>query len=56
MATFSFTTRVEAGPGTDEFCIEIPPEVCALLGWQEGDTLLWHIAPDGEVRVEKTNG
>jgi len=38
---------------TDDYIIELPPEVIKILGWKEGDTLQWTDLNDGSYKLTK---
>ena len=42
----SYITCVEYDAATEEHFVTIPPDLLAVLGWQEGDALAWTLEKD----------
>jgi hypothetical protein len=48
------TLNVVEDPDTGDLMLDLGVELCAELGWQEGDTLEW-IDKDGSWLIQKTS-
>jgi hypothetical protein len=48
------TLNVVEDPDTGELVLDLGIELCAELGWQEGDTLEWIDNKDGSWLIQKT--
>ena len=46
--------NVVEDPDTSELVLDLGIELCAELGWQEGDTLEWIDNKDGSWLIQKT--
>jgi hypothetical protein len=53
METQRWTITVEEDPTSGDLIFPLPPEVLALQGWIEGDTLEWIDNDDGSWSIQK---
>jgi hypothetical protein len=47
--------NVVEDPDTGDLMLDLGIELCAELGWQEGDTLEWTDNKDGSWLIQKTS-
>jgi hypothetical protein len=47
--------NVVEDPDTGDLMLDLGVELCAELGWQEGDTLEWTDNKDGSWLIQKTS-
>jgi hypothetical protein len=49
------TLNVVEDPDSGNLMLDLGVELCAELGWQEGDTLEWIEQKDGSWMIQKTS-
>ena len=49
------SVSVVEDPDTGDLLLDLGVELCAELGWQEGDTLEWTEQKDGSWMIQKTS-
>jgi hypothetical protein len=49
-----YTVEVQYDADTDDYYIELPPEVLAETGWQAGDVLIWTDLGDQQWQLTKS--
>ena len=50
-----WTIKLEQDPDGEDLLLPLPQEVMDLLGWKEGDTLIWDDTTDGTYTLRKKN-
>lgn len=47
------TVCQDAGDGSGDLIVDLPPDLLAEMGWKTGDTLNFDILPDGTITLSK---
>ena len=50
-----YESTVEYNTDFGEYFITLPEEFIDNLGWEDGDTIEWHVNKDGTVLVERVD-
>jgi hypothetical protein len=49
------TVCQDAGDGSGDLVVDLPPDLLVAMGWKTGDTLSFDILPDGTITLSKLN-
>ena len=55
MENKTWTLTVEEDPKTGDAILQFPPDMLAIVGWNEGDILEWEDNNDGSWSLTKKN-